>query len=225
MAGFFNSLVLGGKYKKELELLRRRALENPLNLNLQVRIADLLLKTGRRMEAIDLYCRTSDRYVQAGLISQAISLKKIILRLEPSLERTRQDLAELYAQLGIVWEEGREKRGDARTIYPERRIHPRYAVRCPVSFLWMQREFSTTTYDLGLGGMKIHNNLLLPDQQELIFQLSLRQNPIWPKGRIVQNRALPGKGNFAHIEFVKISGAAAQVLRDYLSGMPQPARP
>lgn len=70
--------------QNQLAELQRRAQKNPDNLNLQIRMADLFIKLGKKDEALEVYRQAAEKYTQKSLVRQAIALNKIILRLAPS---------------------------------------------------------------------------------------------------------------------------------------------
>jgi len=111
MAGLFSE----GKYEKELKELQKKAVSDPKNLHIQVRIGDLLEKMGKRVRALEAYRKASDRYAQEGFLIQAIAINKVILRLDPSQVEIHDQLAELYAKRGLVVEETRERMAGAET--------------------------------------------------------------------------------------------------------------
>jgi cAMP-dependent protein kinase regulator len=111
MAGLFS----GDKYEKELKELQKRAVQDPKNLHIQVRIGDLLEKMGKRAGALDAYRKASDRYAQEGFLIQAIAINKVILRLDPSQVQIHDQLAGLYAKRGMLAEEGMERIAGAGT--------------------------------------------------------------------------------------------------------------
>lgn len=57
---------------------------NPQNLISQVRLGDSLAKLNRTKEAFVVYGRTAQEFIRKNLSAQAISLKKIIFRTDPS---------------------------------------------------------------------------------------------------------------------------------------------
>jgi cAMP-dependent protein kinase regulator len=105
MAGLLRELFSGGKYEKELKELKRKALQDPKNHRLQVRIGDLLEKMGKRREALKIYRRVSERYARNGFLIQAIAVNKVILRLDPKETEIHDQIAELYARWGNAGEE------------------------------------------------------------------------------------------------------------------------
>jgi hypothetical protein len=72
------------KLHGHLKELRDRRRKEPNNLNLQVRIGDLLTKIGRTQEAVLLYRWTAERFAEKNYFSKAMALNKIIMRLDPS---------------------------------------------------------------------------------------------------------------------------------------------
>lgn len=109
MAGFFDGLFFGGKYEKELKDLKKKAVKDPKNFQLLVRIGDLLEKIGNRAEALEAYRKASGKYAQNGFLVQAIAVNKVILRLDPTQSKIHDQLADLYAKREMVREEAVER--------------------------------------------------------------------------------------------------------------------
>lgn len=105
MAGFLSGFLFGGKYEKELKELRQKSDQDPKNLHLRVRMADLLEKMGRRSEAMEAYRSASEQYARNGFLIQAIAVNKVILRLDPGKSKIHDQIAELYAEWGKMREE------------------------------------------------------------------------------------------------------------------------
>ena len=82
----------------QLAELQRRAQKNPDNLNLQIRMADLFIKLGKKNEALEVYRQAAEKYTQKSLVRQAIALNKIILRLAPSQIHVDKVPPGLYSQ-------------------------------------------------------------------------------------------------------------------------------
>jgi cAMP-dependent protein kinase regulator len=93
--------------------LQKKAVQDPKNIHLQVRIGDLLEKMGKRGEALEAYRKASERYAKEGFLIQAIAVNKVVLRLDPSRVKIHDQLAELYAKRGMVVEEMMERKGRA----------------------------------------------------------------------------------------------------------------
>ncbi len=123
MSGLFD-LFSGGKYARELKELQQRAEKEPNNSRLSVRIGDLLLRLGKKEEALKIYRDASDQYAKGGFLIQAIAVNKLILKNDPSQVQIHQDLAKLYAERGMQAEEkaeqkaGGEEEGKGRAEFP-----------------------------------------------------------------------------------------------------------
>ncbi len=88
-----------GNYKKALGEFQKIVQLDPANLRARLKVGDLLHKLGRSGEAVAQYKQLAHQYVNDGLLIQAISLNKIILRIDPSQEGINRELADLYAQI------------------------------------------------------------------------------------------------------------------------------
>jgi hypothetical protein len=91
------------QYRKQAKLCRQlkelidRSRREPNNLNLQVRIGDLLTKIGRKQEAVLLYRWTAEKLAKKYYFSKAVALNKIVMRLDPS-ETNRGWWRKLYEE-------------------------------------------------------------------------------------------------------------------------------
>ena len=90
-----------GNYKKALGEFQKIIKLDPVDLRARLRVGDLLQKLGRTGEAVVQYKQLTRHYAKEGFLIQAISLNKIILRIDPSQEGIDKELADLYAQIGI----------------------------------------------------------------------------------------------------------------------------
>ncbi len=86
------------RVKNQLAELQGRVQKNPDNLNLQIRMADLFIKLGKKDDALEGYRQAAEKYSQKGHVSQAIALNKIILRLDPSQIAVNKVPLEPYSQ-------------------------------------------------------------------------------------------------------------------------------
>lgn len=98
MPGFLNDFFSSGKHERELKDLQQRAVQDPKNIRLQVRIGDLQQRMGKRSEALEAYRRASQEYARNGFLIQAIAMNKLILRLDPTKTQVHDQVAELYAE-------------------------------------------------------------------------------------------------------------------------------
>jgi hypothetical protein len=90
-------------YQRRLKKVQEKALRHPENLFIQVRLGDLLTKLKKKKEAIGVYERAAEQFIQKNLFAHAIALKKIIFRLEPPKDDGEQMnlLDKLYEQMLI----------------------------------------------------------------------------------------------------------------------------
>ena len=89
-----------GNYKKALGEFQRIVQLDPTDLRARLKVGDLLHKLGRSDEAVAQYKQLARQYVEEGFLIQAISLNKIILRIDPSQGDIDKKLADLYTQIG-----------------------------------------------------------------------------------------------------------------------------
>jgi cAMP-dependent protein kinase regulator len=87
-----------GNYKKALDEFQKIVQLEPTNLRARLRIADLLQKLGRSDEATAYYRELARDYAEEGFLIQAISINKIILRIDPSQEGIDKEIADLFAR-------------------------------------------------------------------------------------------------------------------------------
>jgi len=89
-----------GNYRRALSEFQKLVQLDPTNWRARLKVGDLLHKLGRPADAVEQYKQLARQYVQEGFLLQAISLNKIILRIDPSQEGIDRALAKLYAQIG-----------------------------------------------------------------------------------------------------------------------------
>ncbi len=87
-----------GDLKRALENYQNHCLLEPDDLRSQVKIGEVLERLGRREEAIEAYRKTAEAYAQDGFLLQAITVNKMILRIDPSLKEINDRLAQLYIE-------------------------------------------------------------------------------------------------------------------------------
>jgi hypothetical protein len=103
------------------------------------------------------------------------------------------------------------------TILSDRRKHPRYSINLPVFIFYPEKRAVAHTLDVGLGGMKIYAEKVLPSLRDFLFQLVLQQKTIWVKGRSIFEQTQPELMNFSCIKFEMISEESILDLKDFLS--------
>jgi cAMP-dependent protein kinase regulator len=87
-----------GEWKKALKWLRRHCLKEPQDLRSRLKVAELLERLGQKEEAVQMFQRVAEGYASDGFILQAISVNKMILRMNPSAKDASERLAHLYSE-------------------------------------------------------------------------------------------------------------------------------
>jgi len=99
----------------------------------------------------------------------------------------------------------------------DRRTHPRYQIPLPVFIFYSEKRAVAHTLDVGLGGMKIYTDQVLPSGREFLFQIVLKRKSIWIKGRFIFEETQPESVNFMCIQFVEASKESLLHLQEFLS--------
>jgi cAMP-dependent protein kinase regulator len=86
------------EWKKALEGFQKHCAKNPQDLRSRLKVAELLERLGQKKEAIQTYQKLAEAYAQDGFLLQAISINKMILRIDPSSKDVNDRLAQLYAK-------------------------------------------------------------------------------------------------------------------------------
>lgn len=92
------SCLSRGDWKKALEALEKYLEQDPEDLRFRLKRAELLERLGRKKEALAEYRHVAEAYAEDGFLLQAISIYKMILRLDPSQKGVSEKLAQLYAE-------------------------------------------------------------------------------------------------------------------------------
>ena len=87
-----------GEWSKALENFQTHCAEEPQDLRSRLKVAELLERLGRKEEAIQEYGKVAETYAEDGFLLQAISVNKIILRMDPSRKGVNDRLAQLYTE-------------------------------------------------------------------------------------------------------------------------------
>ena len=87
-----------GEFRKALECFKNHCAQEPNDLRSQLKIAELLERLDQKKEAIQMYQKVAEAYAQDGFLLQAISINKMILRINPSSKDINDRLAQLYAE-------------------------------------------------------------------------------------------------------------------------------
>ena len=87
-----------GEWRKALECFQIHCAQVPEDFRSQLKMAELLERLGQKKEAIQTYRKVAEAYAQDGFLLQAISINKMILRIDPSFPDIEHRLAQLYAE-------------------------------------------------------------------------------------------------------------------------------
>jgi len=87
-----------GDWKKALDLFQKVCIQAPEDLRSQLRVAELLERLGQRNNAIQEYRKAAEAYSKEGFLLKAISVCKMILRVDPSNQETKGYLEKLYRE-------------------------------------------------------------------------------------------------------------------------------
>jgi len=101
-----------GEWRRALECFRIHCAQAPDDLRSQLKVAEAWERLGQKKEAVQVYQKVAEAYAQDGFLLHAISINKIILRVEPSSQHVNRRLAQLYA----------EKNREVKSVHPSPRI-------------------------------------------------------------------------------------------------------
>jgi CRP-like cAMP-binding protein len=91
-------MLAKGNLEEALAAFRMVLKAAPQELAYRQKVAEVLLRMGRKPEAIAEYQATAESWARTGWLLRAIALCKVILQLEPGHTRTQALLADLYAR-------------------------------------------------------------------------------------------------------------------------------
>jgi CRP-like cAMP-binding protein len=87
-----------GEWRKALECFQNHCAQEPGDVRSQLKVAELLERLGQKKEAVQMYRRVAEGYAHDGFLLQAVSINKMILRIDPSSQDVHHRLAQLYAE-------------------------------------------------------------------------------------------------------------------------------
>ena len=87
-----------GEWRKALECFQNHCALEPEDLRSRLKVAELLERLGQKEEAVQMYRKVAEVYALDGFLLQAISINKMILRVDPSSQDVNHRLAQLYAE-------------------------------------------------------------------------------------------------------------------------------
>jgi hypothetical protein len=89
------TLITEKKYGRAIELLRAQLKQRGASTTLRKQLADVLVLSGKKSEAIDLLLPLSDLFAREGFAAKAVSILKKVQKIDPG----RQDVDERLARL------------------------------------------------------------------------------------------------------------------------------
>ncbi len=95
--------LLAGKYDEALPLYQEVHKQDPEDLRIFTKVAEMMAKTGDTKGALRAYTAIAKAYADDGFVVQAISINKLILRLDPNQTEINEKLKELSAERGDDW--------------------------------------------------------------------------------------------------------------------------
>lgn len=90
-----------GKIEKALSQYRTLCKLEPNELRHRQKLADLLVKTGKKEKAIEEYTKVAEDFTKKGFLIKAIAVNKLILQVDPTRTEVEENLAELNAKRGL----------------------------------------------------------------------------------------------------------------------------
>ena len=75
-----------GEWRKALECFQNHCAQEPDDFRSQLKVAELLERLGQKKEAVQMYRKVAEAYAHDGFLLQAISINKMILRIDPSFQ-------------------------------------------------------------------------------------------------------------------------------------------
>jgi len=99
-------LVSRGRLEAAVKQYRKALAESPDDTGTLNRLGDLYARLGRVKDAVEMFAAAADRFAKEGFFVKAIAIYKKIIRLDPTLIKVYETLADLYHRQGLVNEAG-----------------------------------------------------------------------------------------------------------------------
>lgn len=93
--------VKDGRFDRALSEYQKMLAQDPNDLRLMLRIAEIHVKLKQLDQAIRNYREVAVRYTDEGFYLKSVTVYKTMLRLNPSLHEANMSLAELYEKMGL----------------------------------------------------------------------------------------------------------------------------
>lgn len=103
------------EYRKAVEL-------DPNDNTTRLRLGELLVKAGKKNEAVEEFIKVADTYSRRGFYMQAIAAYKHVLKVDPMRIDINEKIGDLYRQQGLVGEAVAQYLGVLRHLEKEKRI-------------------------------------------------------------------------------------------------------
>lgn len=87
-----------GEWKRALDCFQKQCTHEPSDLRSRLKMAELLERLGKKKEAIGEYREVAESYARDGFLLQAVSVNKMVLRIDPSAKGVNARLAQLYTE-------------------------------------------------------------------------------------------------------------------------------
>lgn len=87
-----------GEWKKALASFQKYCDLEPTDLRSRLKVAELFERLGKKKEAVREYREVAEAYAREGFLLQAISVNKMILRIDHSAKDIHERLAQLYVE-------------------------------------------------------------------------------------------------------------------------------
>ena len=99
-------LVSRGRLEAAVKQYRKALAESPDDTGTLNRLGDLYARLSRVKDAVEMFAAAADRFAKEGFFVKAIAIYKKIIRLDPTLIKVYETLADLYHRQGLVNEAG-----------------------------------------------------------------------------------------------------------------------
>lgn len=96
-----DKLIRQGKFEEAIKVIEANLRRRPRDEYLMKKLGDLYERTGRREDAIRIFSKLGNYYVNNQFIKKAIAIYKKIYHLDPSNPSVGVKLADLYVQVGL----------------------------------------------------------------------------------------------------------------------------
>lgn len=93
-----SELTAKGKLNAAIEAWQKVVAAAPDDVGALQKVAEVMVKAGKRADAVGIYEDVADRYAKHGLFFKASAVCRIILGIEPGHQRTQETIASLFAR-------------------------------------------------------------------------------------------------------------------------------